>query len=55
MKAVVIDQFGGVDTLHLKDVPTPVPQEHEVLIQVEYAAVNPVDWKIREGLLKSLY
>lgn len=53
MKAVVIEAFGGTDNLHIKDVPKPTPLEHEVLIQVEYTAVNPVDWKIREGMLKS--
>lgn len=53
MKAVVIENFGGAETLKLKEVPEPIPQENEVLIRVEYTAVNPVDWKIREGLLKS--
>lgn len=53
MKAMVIESFGGVDELKLVDIPTPQPKDNEVLIQVEYAAVNPVDWKIREGLLKS--
>lgn len=53
MKAVVIDHFGGVEMLKYTDVPNPEPKEHEVLIRVEYAAVNPVDWKIREGILKN--
>lgn len=53
MKAIVIEAFGGTDALKIKDIPQPTPQEHEVMIQVAYAAVNPVDWKIREGLLKS--
>lgn len=53
MKAVVIDHFGGTETLKFTDVPNPEPKEHEVLIRVEYAAVNPVDWKIREGVLKN--
>ncbi len=52
MKAVVIDSFGGVDKLHLKEVPTPTPSDTEVLIQVYNAGVNPVDWKIREGAYK---
>lgn len=53
MKAMVIDAFGGPDTLHLQEVPKPTPEEHEVSIEIHYAAVNPVDWKIREGYLKS--
>lgn len=53
MKAMVIDSFGGVDMLKMADVDMPKPKDNEVLIQIEYTAVNPVDWKIREGLLKS--
>lgn len=53
MKAVVIEQFGGLDALKLADVPMPKTQDNEVLIKIEYAGVNPVDWKIREGMLKN--
>lgn len=53
MKAMVIDAFGGPDSLHLQEMPQPKPQEHEVSIAVHYASVNPVDWKIREGYFKS--
>lgn len=51
MKAVVIEHFGDTNELHLEDVPTPHPMENEVQIEVMYASVNPVDWKIREGML----
>jgi NADPH2:quinone reductase len=53
MKAMIIESFGGAEKLKFKEVPVPVPQEHEVLIQIACTAVNPVDWKIREGMLKS--
>lgn len=53
MKAMVIDAFGGPEALHFQEMSTPHPNEHEVSIEVHYAAVNPVDWKIREGYLKS--
>lgn len=53
MRAIVLDQFGGRDQLHLADVPTPVPGKREVLIRVRAAGVNPVDWKIREGMLRT--
>ena len=52
MKAVTYDHFGGTDTLKLREFPTPEPRENEVLIKIENTSVNPVDWKIREGLLK---
>lgn len=55
MKAVVIESFGGLDELKLHEMPMPKIHDHEVLIGVEYAAVNPVDWKIREGYLESAF
>lgn len=54
MKAMVIENFGGAEQLHLDDFPIPKPADNEVLIEIHYTAVNPVDWKIREGLLKGL-
>ncbi len=52
MKAIVIEEFGGSEKIHFKDVPKPKISEHEVLIQCACAGVNPSDWMIREGLLK---
>ncbi|MCC6406371.1 MAG: NADP-dependent oxidoreductase [Planctomycetes bacterium] len=54
MKAVRIHAFGGVEQLKFEDAPRPVPAKGEVLVRVQAAGVNPVDWKAREGLLKSL-
>jgi NADPH2:quinone reductase len=54
MKAMVIDHFGTEEELHLNDLPTPQPTENEVQIQLYYTSVNPVDWKIREGMLQNL-
>jgi NADPH:quinone reductase-like Zn-dependent oxidoreductase len=54
MKAVVIEEFGDVSKLHVRDVEKPIPLDDEVLIRVAYAGVNPVDWKIREGYLQDL-
>jgi len=54
MKAVVFRDFGGSDKLEMSDTPTPIPSANEVLIEIKYAAVNPVDWKIREGYLKEM-
>ncbi len=52
MKAMIFEKFGGIDQLHLADLPIPKPLEGEVQIALEYAGVNPIDGKILEGLLK---
>lgn len=53
MKAVSFDDFGGVEVLKYREHPKPSPGKGEVLIRIRAAGVNPVDWKIREGLLKT--
>lgn len=52
MKAVRIYSYGSSDHLTVEDAPRPTPKEGEVLVRVRDAGVNPVDWKIREGLMK---
>jgi NADPH2:quinone reductase len=54
MRAVAIDEFGGPDRLRLVDLPRPVPSKGEVLVRIVASGVNPVDWKIREGLLRDV-
>jgi NADPH:quinone reductase-like Zn-dependent oxidoreductase len=39
--------FGGVDVLQYEEVERPFPQAGEVLVQVQAAGVNPVDWGAR--------
>lgn len=52
MRAIVIENFGGRDQLKLAERPKPVPARGEVLIRVRAAGCNPVDYKIREGILR---
>ncbi len=52
MKAIAIEQFGGPETLKAMDLPDPVAPENGLVIEVHATSVNPVDWRIREGLLK---
>ncbi len=54
MKAVRIHQYGGPEVLMFEDAPRPVPAFGEVLIRVQAAGVNPIDWKIRAGYLKDV-
>jgi NADPH:quinone reductase-like Zn-dependent oxidoreductase len=54
MKAVRIHGYGDVETLKYEDVALPEPGAAEVRLRVHAAAVNPVDWKIREGYLAAM-
>ena len=53
MKAVRIHAYGGLEVLHYEDVAMPKLNPDDILIRVRAAAINPVDWKIREGYLQS--
>jgi NADPH2:quinone reductase len=51
MKAWLLDKIGdGIDKLRLADVPDPAPGPAEVLLDVTYAALNPADRYLAEGL-----
>jgi NADPH:quinone reductase-like Zn-dependent oxidoreductase len=49
MKCVRINQWGQVEAAVIEEIDCPEPEPGEVLVQVKAVAVNPVDWKIREG------
>ena len=47
MKAIVCTQYGPPDVLQLKEVPTPAPKDHEVLVRVHATTVTSSDCIIR--------
>lgn len=51
MKAIGIHEHGGPDKLQPLDLPDPAPGEQDLLIEVHAAAVNPVDFKVRQGYI----
>ncbi|HIG82977.1 MAG TPA: quinone oxidoreductase [Verrucomicrobia bacterium] len=54
MKAMVIKSFGKPEVFEIAEIPKPKLQSGHVLIRVKASTVNPIDCKIRSGLLKSL-
>ncbi len=54
MKAVRVARFGGPETVKIERIPKPKPGTGEVLVRVEACAINPIDWKLREGIFKDL-
>lgn len=49
MRALVIDQTGEADELHIAEVPDPIRISDEVVVRVVAAGVNPIDVKTRSG------
>jgi NADPH2:quinone reductase len=49
MKAVRINEFGGVDVLRWEEAADPKPRPHQVLIKVDSAGVNYADIMRRSG------
>jgi putative PIG3 family NAD(P)H quinone oxidoreductase len=50
MRAVVLESYGGVEALTVRDVPDPVPGPDEVLVDVAATALNRADLLQRMGL-----
>lgn len=50
MKAILMDDFGGPEVLHLGDAEQPEPQANQVLIKVAATTVNRPDLVQRVGL-----
>jgi NADPH:quinone reductase-like Zn-dependent oxidoreductase len=54
MKALVFKRYGGPDQFVFADMPRPVPQPDEILVEIHAAGLNPVDNKIRAGEMKAI-
>lgn len=52
MKAYRLHRYGGPDAASLDDIEAPVPGSNDLLVRVEGMGLNPVDYKIRDGMLK---
>ncbi len=54
MRAQIINNYGGPEVFTNAEIPDPVAGAGQVSVRVAYAAVNPLDWKIRSGALSAL-
>lgn len=62
MQAILFENYGSPDVLQLQEVAKPTPKENELLIKVQAASANPLDWhkmrgapvlvRLTDGLLK---
>lgn len=52
MKRIQYHQYGGPDLMRLEDFELASPGKGEVAVKVRFAAINPIDWKLRSGVMK---
>lgn len=55
MKAIVFDAFGGTEVLHEAEIDIPRPGPGQVRVRVRAVGVNPVDGKIRSGVMEAIF
>ena len=53
MKALLFDDYCGLDGMRIEDVVDPVPRPNDVLVEVHAAGINPIDWKFRNGAMRA--
>jgi len=54
LKAVIIENYGGIDELKYTEINEPNLKDNDVLIEIAATSVNPIDWKLRKGYLKGM-
>lgn len=52
MKRVQYDRYGGAKEMYLGDFEPPPLGDGQVRVSVRAAAINPFDWKLRQGAMK---
>ncbi len=52
MKAVTFSAYGGPDVLQVTEVEEPHAGPEQIAVRVQAAGVNPIDWKVRSGMLR---
>ena len=51
MRAIQFNRFGDPEVLEVADLPDPHPGPGQIRVAVRAAAVNPIDWKVRSGMM----
>ena len=55
IRALVLTEYGGPDSLKVSPVAPPVAGAGQVLVRVHAAGVNGLDWKLREGYVRDAF
>lgn len=54
MRAVIAERYGGPEVLQIEEIDVPQVGPNGVLVRIHASSVNPIDWKLRNGMLKAV-
>ncbi len=52
MKAVAYFRYGKAEVMQIADLPQPTARPGYAVVKIAAASINPVDWKLRSGMLR---
>jgi len=52
IKRVQFNHYGAASEMYIGEYDLPQPKQNEVLVRVKAAAINPLDWRQRQGEMK---
>ena len=55
VRALLLTEYGGPETINISAVEKPVAGPDQVLVRVHAAGVNGLDWKVREGYVRDAF
>jgi NADPH:quinone reductase-like Zn-dependent oxidoreductase len=54
-KALRIHAYGGPEITQIDEIAMPTVNPGQILVAVKVAGINPLDWKIRDGLVRDAF
>ena len=55
MRALRIHGYGGPEVMRFEQAQRPEPGPGQILVRVRAASVNPIDWKMRRGMMAKVF
>lgn len=55
MRAIIFSEYGGPEVLQEAEMPQPQPESGQVRIRIQAVGVNPVEAKIRAGMMQAMW